>query len=192
MCSSLLDLALGVRVRGGRGGGRSSIASASGGRVSIGEGSGLGPGQGLGHEEGYEEGKGQGGEGDEEGQEEENGVCTSLLEVLRQRSDDERPLVRAKALQAFGTALSLRWPKFTVPLAPWDGPLSSTGSDCHTINGSINGSTIGSSNRSNNGSVNGLSGRSKMVEEVTNMLITSEDVSVFFDRCAGTYFDWDV
>ena len=187
MCSSLLDLALGVRIRGGRGGDRSSIASASGGgRVSIGEGSGLRLGQGLGREEGYEEGKGQGGqgEGDEEGQEEENDVCTSLLEVLRQRSDDERPLVRAKALQAFGTALSLRWPKFTVPLAPWDGPLSSAGSDCHTINGSHCHTT------------NGLTGRTKMVQEVTNMLITSEDVSVFFDRCAGTYltwmFDWDV
>ena len=108
MCASLLDLALGVRtVRTGRTNNscnqsdsrtdRSSIASGLG-RDSLGDGHGLGLGR--------ESEAGGGG-----GEDENNEVATSLLEVLRQRADDERPLVRAKALQAFGTALSLRWPR---------------------------------------------------------------------------------
>ena len=91
MCASLLDLALGVRtVRTGKAStgnsdsrtDRSSIASGLG-RESMGDGLGLGLGLGLGRE------SEAGGEG---GEDENNEVATSLLEVLRQRADDERPL----------------------------------------------------------------------------------------------------
>ena len=141
--------------RGGEGGRRSSIASGLG-RESLGGGLRLGLGQGV-------EGEEAGGEGGVD-----NDVCvSSLLEVLRQRADDERPLVRAKALQAFGLALSLRWPKFTVPLAPWEGERTTTTT-----------STTASAMMTKLTSA-------KVVHDVTSMLITSEDVSVFFDRCAG-------
>ena len=120
MCSSLLDLALGVRVRTRPTiTDRSSIASPLG-RESMDGGQGLCqvPGAGLGREP--RAGLAEEGEGEGEGERDnENDVCTSLLEVLRQRADDERPLVRAKALQAFGTALSLRWPR-------WVGPINTT------------------------------------------------------------------
>jgi hypothetical protein len=36
---------------------------------------------------------------------------TSLFEILRNRIEDEKPLVRVKAIQIFGTALSLNYPK---------------------------------------------------------------------------------
>jgi hypothetical protein len=72
------------------------------------------------------------------------------LDTLRIRSDDEKPLVRAKAIQAFGTALALQWPKF-VP----DPSLDDT-----------------------------FSGAQHFLEKETiSMLITEEDISVFFDHC---------
>ena len=36
---------------------------------------------------------------------------TSLFEILRNRIEDDKPLVRVKAIQIFGTALSLNYPK---------------------------------------------------------------------------------
>jgi hypothetical protein len=35
----------------------------------------------------------------------------NLFDILRVRTDDSKPLVRAKAIQALGTALALDWPK---------------------------------------------------------------------------------
>ena len=36
---------------------------------------------------------------------------TSLFEILRNRIEDDKPLVRVKAIQIFGAALSLNYPK---------------------------------------------------------------------------------
>jgi hypothetical protein len=37
----------------------------------------------------------------------------SIIDLLRIRCYDEKPMVRAKAVQAFGQALSMQWPKHT-------------------------------------------------------------------------------
>ena len=46
----------------------------------------------------------------------EKSIC--ILDVLRNRCADERPLVRAKALQAFSLALTMSWLKLTPSLTP--------------------------------------------------------------------------
>jgi hypothetical protein len=40
------------------------------------------------------------------------GTPANLLEILRTRTQDDKPLVRSKAIQAYGIALGKQWPKF--------------------------------------------------------------------------------
>ena len=68
-------------------------------------------------------GKGQEGpiENMDDGDEDDNNSTLSarrvrtcnLFEILRIRIDDDKPLVRAKAIQTFSAALGLDYPKFT-------------------------------------------------------------------------------
>lgn len=66
----------------------------------------------------------------------------NLFDMLRARIDDSKPLVRAKAIQTFGAALALNWPKVSSSAALFQ---------CE--------------------------------DETVSMLITEDDISVFFDRC---------
>jgi hypothetical protein len=110
-----------------------------------------------------------------------------LLDVLRARTDDERPLVRAKALQAFGTALSLRWPRFVTPLAPWSGGVGGVHENAHesgheSVHGGHESVHEGSHERSHEK----WHERQDEVQESTAMLLTPDDVSVLMDRCGDT------
>ena len=61
----------------------------------------------------------------------------NLFEILRIRIDDDKPLVRVKAIQAFAAALGLNYPKCTS-----DGFLTSQGVTVHSNN--LSGTTYSS------------------------------------------------
>ena len=44
----------------------------------------------------------------------------NLLETLRNRVHDDKPLVRGRAVNTFGTALRIKWPKYSPVLVPFE------------------------------------------------------------------------
>jgi hypothetical protein len=89
----------------------------------------------------------------------------NILESLRARVHDDKPIVRSRAVTAFGLALRLRYPKFTQAFMPFESMDSSDHDVTDTLTAISNG---------------------KLQLEYVSMFVMEDDVSLLVELCDDT------
>ncbi|KAJ1415856.1 hypothetical protein B484DRAFT_157875, partial [Ochromonadaceae sp. CCMP2298] len=112
----------------------------------------------------------------------------SLIDLLRARTTDDKPLVRTKALQALGLALSMPWPKLVRVDTDADASVDAGAGADEVCGDVLNAANVlnTSVNTSDAGVVAGAgSGIGTVLRlEWVEMLVLEEDVEAFTVRCA--------
>jgi hypothetical protein len=97
----------------------------------------------------------------------------SILDIFRESSMDEKPLVRSKSIQALGSALTLNWPKFI--------PISSPSKTSLVLSQTKKIINKKNSLRSNNSQ--DMYNKEMFRIEYVTMFISEEDLQVIIEKC---------